>query len=226
LNKEWLVKIDNATSRPYLFKFHFSAEGACNLLITDTANVWFEAVGSKQVARRWRQLNKDGGPFANQDQEVAWRTRTSRKLTSAHALKSIQESIFSIEDSYDADLAIELQFSDCKWRWECYTLGPKTSAQILSKQLILPLLSVTHLAFTSADPVSELSTEDLQQAVDQVARTGRRAQDIHVRQTMSRPRVTTTLARMSAMFNFAEPIRELRFFILFLPMYFRSHFRF
>jgi len=72
---------------------------------------------------------------------------------------------------------------------------------VLSKHLILPLLSIAHLAFTSADSVSELSTSDLENAVDKLARTGRRAQDIHVRQTMSRPRVATTLARLTAAFN-------------------------
>lgn len=75
---------------------------------------------------------------------------------------------------------------------------------MLSKHLILPLLSIAHLAFTSADSVSELSTSDLENAVDKLARTGRRAQDIHVRQTMSRPRVATTLARLTAAFNLAD----------------------
>lgn len=36
------------------------------------------------------------------------------------------------------------------------------SADILSKQLILPLISVTHLAFSSADPVNEMSEADLE----------------------------------------------------------------
>lgn len=46
------------------------------------------------------------------------------------------------------------------------------------------------------------------QAVDKVAKTGRRAHDVHVRQIVSRPRVATTLARLTAMFNFADPLRE------------------
>jgi hypothetical protein len=36
------------------------------------------------------------------------------------------------------------------------------SAEILSKHLILPLIGVNHLAFSSADPVSELSENDLE----------------------------------------------------------------
>jgi hypothetical protein len=60
-------------------------------------------------------------------------------------------------------MAFELQAVDCKWRWECNLLGPKTSAKILSRHLIHPLLSVAYLAFTSPDPLSELAVEDLQQ---------------------------------------------------------------
>ncbi|KAF8523820.1 hypothetical protein JB92DRAFT_3257640, partial [Gautieria morchelliformis] len=190
-------------------KFLSSTEGRCSILITDTANVWFEALDSKQLARRWRQLNQSPEPSVDNPQELAWRARTSKRLSSIHTLKSIQECVFFIEDSRDADLSFELQASGCKWRWDSYLLGPKTSAKILSRHLIFPLLSVTHLAFSSADPVCELTLEDLQQAVDKVAKTGRRARDVHVRQTMSRPRIASTLARMTAMFNFVETIREL-----------------
>ena len=49
-----------------------------------------------------------------------------------------------------------------RWRWEAYSLGPKVSADVLSKHLILPLISVTHMAFSSADPVSELASADLE----------------------------------------------------------------
>ncbi|KAF8511502.1 hypothetical protein BU17DRAFT_69647 [Hysterangium stoloniferum] len=123
-----------------------------------------------------------------------------------HTLKPIQDSLFSIQDSRDADLAIELQDLDHKWRWECYLLGPKTSARVLSRHLIFPLMSVANLAFTSADSVSECSTADLQTLVDKVAKAGRRTEDIHVRQTISRPRVAMTLARLTALFNFSDDV--------------------
>ena len=47
-------------------------------------------------------------------------------------------------------------------RTHCLTFLAKVSADVLSQQLIMPLISVTHLAFTSADPVSELSQTDLE----------------------------------------------------------------
>jgi hypothetical protein len=60
------------------------------------------------------------------------------------------------------DLAFELEGETFKWRWEAVSLGHKFSTEILSKHLIIPLISVTHLAFSSADPVSELSEADLE----------------------------------------------------------------
>lgn len=41
-------------------------------------------------------------------------------------------------------------------------VGPRMSADILSKHLIMPLISLSHLAFSSADPVSELTDADLE----------------------------------------------------------------
>ncbi|KAF7796621.1 hypothetical protein EIP86_007803 [Pleurotus ostreatoroseus] len=66
----------------------------------------------------------------------------------------------------------------------------------------MPLISVTHLSFSSADLVSELSEGDLEKAVDKVGRTARRTVDTHVKHAISRPRVASTLRRMTAMFNF------------------------
>lgn len=69
---------------------------------------------------------------------------------------------FCHQTSYVQDLAFELGSEDFKWRWETYALGPKASAEVLSIHLIMPLISVTHLAYSSADPVSELSELDLE----------------------------------------------------------------
>lgn len=63
------------------------------------------------------------------------------------------------------DQALELEHEAFKWRWETCVLGRKTSAEILSKQLIMPLISVTHLAFSSVEPVSELPEKDLEKVV-------------------------------------------------------------
>lgn len=46
------------------------------------------------------------------------------------------------------------------------------------------------------------------QAVDKMARTARRTVDTHVRHAISKPRLATTLRRMTAMFNFIPELRE------------------
>ena len=102
----------------------------------------------------------------------------------------------------------------------------------------MPLISLAHVSFYSADPVSELEENDLEKVradgeqkivrslssnthvtyscsmfffhsvcllklVDKIGRSARRSVDIHVRQTMGRPRIATTLQRVSSLFAFA-----------------------
>ncbi|PIL29787.1 hypothetical protein GSI_07993 [Ganoderma sinense ZZ0214-1] len=80
------------------------------------------------------------------------------------------------------------------------------SADVLSKHLILPLISMSHLAFSSADPLSTTSEADLEKSVDKVGRTARRTLDTHVRNALSRPLLATTLRRITAMFNFVPDL--------------------
>lgn len=65
-------------------------------------------------------------------------------------------------NGYVQDFSFELGNDEFRWRWDTYPLGAKAAADVLSRQLIMPLISVTHLAFSSADPVSELSEADLE----------------------------------------------------------------
>lgn len=65
-------------------------------------------------------------------------------------------------DYLSQDLSFELEFEGFKWRWDTFLLGPRTSSDIISKHLIMPLITMAHVAFYSADPVSELSEEDLE----------------------------------------------------------------
>lgn len=46
------------------------------------------------------------------------------------------------------------------------------------------------------------------QAVDKVGRTARRTVDTHIKNAISKPRVATTLRRMTAMFNFISDLRK------------------
>lgn len=59
-------------------------------------------------------------------------------------------------------MALELECNNWKWRWEPAFLGPKVSAEIISKHLIIPLISVNHLAFSSSDVLGDLAPGDLE----------------------------------------------------------------
>ena len=67
---------------------------------------------------------------------------------------------------FTQDLALEFDFENFKWRWDTYLLGPKTSAELISKHLIFPFISLTHISFNSADSVSELDGADLEKVIN------------------------------------------------------------
>ncbi|KAH0832939.1 hypothetical protein J3R83DRAFT_11908 [Lanmaoa asiatica] len=136
------------------------------------------------------------------DDEQAWRTRSLDLLSSAHALGGVLELSFEVVESTFGDLAFQLECNAFKWRWETISVGHKISANILSKHLIIPLISVNHLAFSSLDAVGNLPPIDLEQTIDKVARTARRTVDTHVKNALSRPRLATTIRRITAVFNF------------------------
>ncbi|KAJ7773198.1 hypothetical protein B0H16DRAFT_1409110 [Mycena metata] len=200
LTKEWLVKTHDST--PYLFKCHFSTvDLSCFILVTDTKTVWTEVLNSKQFARRWRACNPDSAvEFTREEDEEEWRTENLELLAKAHSLGGVESSVFDCPQSNYADLALELEYETFKWRWETCLQGSRFSAETISRHLVLPLISLNHLAFTSA--VGESSETDLEKAVDKVGRSARRSVDTHVKNAMSKPRVATALRRITAMFNF------------------------
>ncbi|KAF9223867.1 hypothetical protein BS17DRAFT_802339 [Gyrodon lividus] len=204
LSKEWLVKVNAQTSSPYLIKFSSSSvDLTCCIMVTDTKSTWTEVLSSKQFARRWRECNKlISSPSLDDDEEEAWRTRHLDLLSRAHTLGGMQELSFEVVESKFGDFAFELECDAFKWRWETIFVGHKISADILSKHLIMPLISVSHLAFSSSDVVGDLTTSDLEKAVDKVARTARRTVDTHVKNALSKPRLATTIRRTTAIFNF------------------------
>lgn len=196
------MKIDIEKSMPYLLKFYASAADlSCCLMITDTKIVWGEVLSSKLLARRWRDCNPSPS-FVTESEEDEWREQILDLLTAAHSLGAIADLSFEVVQSKNADLAFELGHNEFKWRWETYIQGPKVSADVISKHLIMPLISASHLAFSSSDSVSELSEANLEKAVDKAGRAGRRTVDNHVKHAISRPRLATTMRRMSAVFNF------------------------
>lgn len=141
-------------------------------------------------------------PLPNTDNEDSWRERHLTLLGRAHSLGGFLGLTLELEKPTLGDLALELECNNWKWRWEPAVLGPKLSAEIISKHLIMPLISVNHLAFSSSGVLGDLAPGDLEKATDKVGRTARRTVDTHIRNALSKPRVATTLRRMTAMFNF------------------------
>lgn len=92
----------------------------------------------------------------------------------------------------------------------------------------MPLISLNHLAFASADPIGELSDNSLEkvnscfsnldapelipirvtQAVDKIGRSAKRTMDVHVKNAITKPRVATAIRRMTAIFNAAPDLRQ------------------
>jgi hypothetical protein len=60
------------------------------------------------------------------------------------------------------DLAIHLHGDSFQWRWETFSIGPKQSADVLSKHLMIPLLSTAYLASILPAAISEISDSDLE----------------------------------------------------------------
>ncbi|KAJ6505942.1 hypothetical protein DFH09DRAFT_284337 [Mycena vulgaris] len=220
LSKEWLAK--NNDSTPFLFKCYFSTvDLSCFILLTDTKTVWTEGepgnpcgyahtrqlmhptsvLNSKQFARRWRACNPDSAvDFAQEEDEEEWRILNLELLAKSHTLGGITELSFDCVESNYADLAIELECEAFKWRWETCLQGSRFSAEMISRHLVLPLISLNHLAFSYA--VGESSDTDLEKAVDKLGRTARRSVDTHVKNAMAKPRLATALRRITAMFHF------------------------
>ncbi|KAH9009188.1 hypothetical protein EDB84DRAFT_1571392 [Lactarius hengduanensis] len=206
LSKEWLVKIDNENSIPYLMKVHSSfADQACVFMITDTKSVWVEVLSKQRLRRRWSTCNPNSAP--NQlsgPEEDSWLDQALQYLEDVHSLGAMGDLAFSVTESRFSDLAVDLRGDGFNWRWETFSIGPKQSADVLSKHLILPLLSTAYLAFVSPDAICEISGNDLEKTVDRIGRTARRSVDTHIRNIFTQPRISTSLRRVSALFAFSS----------------------
>ncbi|PPQ67521.1 hypothetical protein CVT25_006062 [Psilocybe cyanescens] len=227
LNNEWLVKADPSKAIPYLFKFHSSVgDLSCCILVTDTKSVWVEGISisppgklhltdipvlnSKHLARRWRTCNSQSPePFEKIDDEDVWRERTLSLLSKGHTMGGMTEITFEGVESKYSDFAFELECEAFKWRWETCFLGYQRSSEIISKHLIFPLMSLNHLTFSSAQSISDLSDADLETSVDKLSRTARRTIDNHIKNAISKPRVATSIRRVTAMFNFIPDLKPI-----------------
>ncbi|KAK2460886.1 hypothetical protein APHAL10511_007356 [Amanita phalloides] len=138
--------------------------------------------------------------------EDSWRSANLELLSNAHSLGAVADLSFHVIESNYSDFAFELQYDTFQWRWETNYLGHKRSSEIISKQLIFPLISLNHMAFTSPQGLNEMSDTDIEKAVDRVGRTARRTIDTHIKHAISKPRVATAIRRMTAVFDFVSEL--------------------
>ncbi|KAJ3998958.1 hypothetical protein F5050DRAFT_1798131 [Lentinula boryana] len=219
-SKEWLVKVDSQKSTPYLFKFHSSKiDLTCMVMITDTKSVWAEALTGNQIARRWRACNKVD-PFmpnsAEEDEgEEEWRLSILRNLSEIHTPGGMDNVSFEVVESRSSDFAFEIDCEAFKWTWETCFIGYRSSTEIISKHLVLPLLSVTHTVLSAVKPAGEMLESELEKAIDGVGRAARRSIDTHIKNVISKPRMNTSIRRMTALYNLCDHLRKLS--VLLLP---------
>ncbi|KAJ3727926.1 hypothetical protein C8R42DRAFT_694236 [Lentinula raphanica] len=208
-SKEWLVKVDSQQSTPYLFKFHSSKiDMTCMVMITDTKSVWSEVLTSSQVARRWRACNKVD-PFmalsAEQEEaEEEWRSSILGNLSEIHTPGGIDNASFEVISTRFSDLAFEIEYEGIRWTWETCFIGYKSSAEVISRHLVLPLLSVTHAAFSVSKPAGEMVDSELEKAIDSVGRAARRSVDTHIKNVISKARIYSSMRRMTALYNLSD----------------------
>ncbi|KAJ3832296.1 hypothetical protein F5878DRAFT_16343 [Lentinula raphanica] len=208
-SKEWLVKVDSQQSTPYLFKFHSSKiDMTCMVMITDTKSVWSEVLTSSQVARRWRACNKVD-PFmalsAEQEEaEEEWRLSILGNLSEIHTPGGIDNASFDVISTRFSDLAFEIEYEGIRWTWETCFIGHKSSAEVISRHLVLPLLSVTHAAFSVSKPAGEMVESELEKAIDGVGRAARRSVDTHIKNVISKARIYSSMRRMTALYTLSD----------------------
>ncbi|KAI4523500.1 hypothetical protein K525DRAFT_236780 [Schizophyllum commune Loenen D] len=181
------------------------------MMITDTRKVWAEVMTSAQFARRWRSANPKAhsDEMSDEQQEDAWREARLDLLGKAHSVGAFPDLSFEVVPTRYSDFAVRIEAESFSWVWETTFVGYRLSAELLSQQLIMPMISISHFAFGSQEVIAEMTDDDLEKAVDKVGRTARRTPDTHVRNAIAKPRVATCLRRMGAMLNFLpEPLQK------------------
>ncbi|KIK63145.1 hypothetical protein GYMLUDRAFT_72375 [Collybiopsis luxurians FD-317 M1] len=210
-SKEWLVKSDSENSVPYLFKFNSSTtELTCLIMITDTKSVWVEVLNSNKIARRWRACNRiepfEPSSAEREETEKAWRLSVVENLTKIHTPGGMDiVSSFQVIESRYSDFAFEIEFEDFKWVWETNFIGHRNSAEIISKHLVLPLISFSQVSFISGS-LGRITESELEKTIDTTVRNARRSIDTHVKNVVSKPLITTSVRRLTAMLNFADEL--------------------
>jgi len=113
------------------------------MLATDTKNAWYEVLPLRRVPNRWLQVNPSLDSFDA--------STILDKLDAAHTFTGFSDADFTMEESDEYDLAFSFNFDlEWFWRWNLTLLGPHRSSELLSSQLIIPLILTNHHAIQAA----------------------------------------------------------------------------
>lgn len=135
------------------------------------------ALKPHQLSPRWERCNPDAQPAIFVEDE-SWRAAIISLISNVHTLEGFQEISLEVQEStysvslqnflrqrssrrFNKDLSFTISHDTFLWTWQLDILPHKIAADFLSKHLILPLISLNHLAFTTTSVPKELTEESL-----------------------------------------------------------------
>ncbi|PVG02954.1 hypothetical protein CPB86DRAFT_779834 [Serendipita vermifera] len=124
-----------------------------------------------------------------------------------HQLRHFVDAEFSVKPSQRSDHMVTLEYRSHRWSWEVESLGNQLSASILSEHLIIPLILTSSMVLNSSSGtvLADVSATDLQKEVDRTSKVAQRNPTLALVQALKRPRLTTTLNRVTAVTHSVEP---------------------
>ncbi|KAF8338162.1 uncharacterized protein EI90DRAFT_3118603 [Cantharellus anzutake] len=192
LNEPWRVKEDRSGTA-YLFKFSATESGCC-FLITDTKEVWVEALEDRHLYRRYTNR----APWATSADNLAdnaWIIQHAHDLMVLHSPRNLEgvEIAVSPHTTF-ADLEVKLTSRHHAWKWECMRTA-KLGATLLSQHLILPLITFNEALVSAAEPLSGMDETVWTNRLDGSAKASKFKSAVNV--LFRQPRITTSLRRIS-----------------------------
>jgi hypothetical protein len=104
---------------------------------------------------------------------------------------------------------MSISYQNHSWKWELDSFAHSQSSTLISQHLIVPLIITSGLAFNSATstPIPDQSATNLQKELDKAAKFARRSPLLNIIQALKRPRLATSLQRVSAVVHSVEEER-------------------
>ncbi|KZT59589.1 hypothetical protein CALCODRAFT_481478 [Calocera cornea HHB12733] len=196
VHSAWQSITNEETSTPYLFKFSYDENDlSCCFLLTDTKVVWVEVMARRHVLRRAERFDLIEN---DTDDDYAAR-KTLSSLIKLHSFPSAESLTTTFHASPNADLFLQLSIPNFSWQWELDALPRAYSAELISKHLIMPML--TWSGYVMDSYMEALSTEhqisQLERALDASGRTAKRHVDKMVASVVRQPLFSTSIRRLT-----------------------------